>query len=247
MNLLYLILLLGPVVNSFLVRPHVRLLCSLKSRSSCLLATSSNDVEEPKLGVVPFDSTDFQRKDIPMKSPKPEPSQLKGNAEKKLPKVEKRSMEDSDRPTGYGNLDEDDKANNDTTETDEDNWIPRRDDETVDSAAVKLFKDLYIPSPYDSRKKQQAKFVIRNITVLSFGIGIIFAAIWVLFPGQFISYKGDHVQTYQTTYTDPNFLLDEGNKGGGEMETCISMRQSLQCSLKVDFHMKTPSFKCLKD
>lgn len=82
-------------------------------------------------------------------------------------------LDDDARPTGYANDQDDDPA-----------WVPiRNSDENV---FVQFLKEVYIGSPYDSDKKKQARYVIRNITGISLAIGLIFTGIWYAFPGKTI-------------------------------------------------------------
>lgn len=109
------------------------------------------------------------------------------------------------RPTGY-----------DTPDDDEDDEIigdfPANysvDGDGENDLFIKFLKDTYLDNPYDTRKKRQARTVIRNITGLSIAIGIVFTAVWYLFPGKFISIRGDtnFQDRYQNYYVDPDNLL----------------------------------------
>ena len=84
-------------------------------------------------------------------------------------------------------------------------WMKPNDE---DNGIMKFVKEVYIGSPYDSRKKQQARYVVRSITLLSVGIGIVFTAIWYLSPVKFISYKGDLERNMNSNPTS-NYLLYE--------------------------------------
>ena len=84
-------------------------------------------------------------------------------------------VEDPSRPTGYGNTDDDD-----------DDWVPSADSEGVE----KFLKDYFFNSPYDSPKRKDAKFVIRNVTLISGVLGTVFTILFYAFPGKFISYRG---------------------------------------------------------
>ena len=107
-------------------------------------------------------------------------------------------VEDPSRPTGYGNVDEDD-----------DDWVPSSDSEGVE----KFLKDYFFNSPYDSPKRKDAKFVIRNVTFISGILGTVFTILFYAFPGKFISYRGtaDFSQRYSANVVDkdPSELLNE--------------------------------------
>lgn len=107
-------------------------------------------------------------------------------------------VEDPSRPTGYGNVDEDD-----------DDWVPSSDSEGVE----KFLKDYFFNSPYDSPKRKDAKFVIRNVTFISGALGTIFTILFYAFPGRFISYRGtaDFSQRYASDFVnkDPSELLND--------------------------------------
>lgn len=107
-------------------------------------------------------------------------------------------VEDPSRPTGYGNVDEDD-----------DDWVPSSDSEGVE----KFLKDYFFNSPYDSPKRKDAKFVIRNVTFISGVLGTVFTILFYAFPGKFISYRGtaDFSQRYSANVIDkdPSELLNE--------------------------------------
>lgn len=81
-----------------------------------------------------------------------------------------------------------------------------------DSGITAYLKEVYIGSPFDSRRKQQARYVIRSITLMSIGIGVIFTAIWYLAPGKFISYKGDMQSNNPTTRSSSPLLYQDPTK-----------------------------------
>jgi len=217
LRIIILSLLLTPQVYSFRLYKGCINISSLRFHQRCdhkgTMRRGRREEEDAdydidiKQGVVPFDSSDFQRKDILI------PKALK-------PPVDVHELlnldavgEYMEKPTGY----DDDDDGDDKTD-----FVPLRiDEKSLDAAATKLFQDLYVPSPYDSKKKKDAKFVIRNITAISVGIGILFAAIWVLFPGQFISYRGDHISTVAASNqllkeegdTNPTIYFDEPEIG----------------------------------
>mmetsp|Transcript_11182 Transcript_11182/g.24424 ORF Transcript_11182/g.24424 Transcript_11182/m.24424 type:complete len:190 (-) Transcript_11182:940-1509(-) len=79
--------------------------------------------------------------------------------------------EDPERPTGYN-----------TPDVDEYDTLPPEGYEyesaEKDNQAMRFLKEVYIGSPYDSRKKKQARYVIKNITGISIAIGVVFTAVW---------------------------------------------------------------------
>ena len=102
--------------------------------------------------------------------------------------------------TGYGNQD---------IEDEEEFVPPSVDIDPNESPFLRFLKDTYIGTPYDSKSKKQARYIIRNITLISVSIGVIFTVIWYAFPGKFISYKGDtdFSSRYEKSYIDPSDLL----------------------------------------
>ena len=130
-------------------------------------------------------------------------------------------IENPDRPTGYGIPDENDNEAEMLKQMEEDmasgKYVPDVPPDGVKDEFVRFLKDTYIGSPYDSRKKQQARYVIRNITGISVLFGIVFTAIWFAFPGKFISTAKDRDYTARYTDTDffraPSGLMDD-NIGG---------------------------------
>lgn len=157
--------------------------------------------------IIPFD---FAREDIPYPiDSKPDRSKIPEDPKesKKINEGRVKTREelelDRTRPTGYDTPDDDD-------DDQDENIIPAFGliDEN-DNAVTKFLKNVYIGSPYDSRKKKQARYVVRNITAISVVIGIIFTGIWFVFPGKFISIRRDtdFTQRYQSTYIDPADLL----------------------------------------
>ena len=142
-----------------------------------------------------------------------------------------KNIDNSNRGTGYNLWNQEDeedqleelekrlllKKENDDQD---DDWLPSDNapSDNAVNAITKFFKNVLIDSPYDSRRKLQAKYVVRNIFGFSLAIGIIFTSVWYLFPGKFISYRGDTDFTarYQQSYSDPSNLLNEGflNNGG---------------------------------
>lgn len=146
-------------------------------------------------------------------------------AEKKKKQEEKYKLFDDDnaRPTGYDNYedeDEEEKEEERRNREADSNWTPSIDsDPNTDSPVFKFLKDTYIGSPYDSRKKQQARYVIRNITGISVLIGLIFTVIWYAFPGKFVSVRGTQDFSQRYNYVNPDDLLNESMYKGGGSET----------------------------
>lgn len=81
-----------------------------------------------------------------------------------------------------------------TTAVSQKNQVAKQDempqDQNVEDAPSNIFDVLFSDSSNDSREKKQARFTIRSITVLSVLMGIIFTAVWYLFPGRFVSFRG---------------------------------------------------------
>ena len=119
--------------------------------------------------------------------------------------------DDNARPTGYDNNDDEEEEEEERRNREADvNWVPSVDsDPNTDSPVFKFLKDTYIGSPYDSRKKQQARYVIRNITAISVLIGLIFTGIWYAFPGKFVSVRGTQDFSQRYNYVNPDDLLNE--------------------------------------
>ena len=80
-----------------------------------------------------------------------------------------------------------------------------------------FFKEVLVDGEYDSRRRVQARGVVRSIAVLSFGIGCVFTLVWYAFPGKFISYRGDKdfsARYSQQMYVDPDELLRDTYRPG---------------------------------
>ena len=133
-------------------------------------------------------------------------------------------IENPNRPTGYGIPDENDNEEEMKRQMEEDIESGKYQEPTWENRDdfKRWIKDTYVGSPYDSRKKKQARSVVRNITGISIGIGIIFTAIWFAFPGKFINVRGSDPELYQqrydeTVYTAPDELMrdsfDERDNG----------------------------------
>lgn len=161
--------------------------------------------------IIPFE--EFAREDIYVPPKKEEKIPVQQKAVK--PRTNTRSKAETNvqpvwldpdpRPTGYDTPDDDNEE-----EMEEQRLMDGYVEQIPDNAVVRWFKDTYIGSPYDSRKKQQARYVIRNITIISFVIGFVFTAVWYAFPGKFISYRGDtdFTERYTQIYQDPSNLLE---------------------------------------
>jgi hypothetical protein len=163
---------------------------------------SENNSRPP---IIPFDSSEFMRNDISIRKAL-EPPIIRENLkdEKNVVKPTKRIDPDNDRPTGY---------DNDIYDPDDEPLTPPSNEiQSINkNEIVKFLEDTYIGSPYDSRNRKQARFVVRSITFLSVLIGLVFTFVWYAFPGKFISIRADADLTsrYQTTYKyiDPDKLL----------------------------------------
>lgn len=138
-------------------------------------------------------------------------------------------IENPNRPTGYGIPDENDNEEEMKRQMQEDIESGKYQEPTWENRDdfKRWLKDTYVGSPYDSRKKKQARSVVRNITVISIGIGIIFTAIWYAFPGKFINVRGADPELYQaryeTVYTAPDELMrdsfnNDKDDGPGQAE-----------------------------
>ena len=172
-----------------------------RSRDLSLNEERKND-RDPVMGSpIPFDGL-FARDDIvkpkedqtpvrppPYKDPRDEPAKKKTQI-----------VEDPSRPTGYVNEDEE-----------EDNWVPSTDSTGIE----KFMKDYILPSPYDSSKRQDAKFTVRSVFLFSFAIGAIFTTLFYAFPGKFIERRGDvdFSKRYEQKFEDSNKLLEKDVKG----------------------------------
>lgn len=212
-------LLLWASVSSFR-RGHRSL---ISSRSTVVKLSSSSgsggggEGKMPQPPPVEFMGEEFAREDIVAPPKKEAAMSLLEQRKREQPAVERREViinptgwiEDPNRPTGYGRPDLDDNEDEMRRKMLDDNWVP--EDPSLQSPLEKWFKDTYIGSPYDSRKKQQARYVIKNITVICFSIGFIFTAVWFAFPNKFISVRGDRdfSQRYQSSFVEPEGLLSD--------------------------------------
>lgn len=125
---------------------------------------------------------------------------------------------DDDRPTGYDTPDDDD-----TTDTVGFDISNREQNADEDNLVAQFIRNTYLPSPYDSRKTSQAKYVYRSITLLCVAIGGVFAAVWLLFPGKFVSYRGDtdFNSRYSSSYVDADSLLQQEFSSSGEWQRLL--------------------------
>ena len=128
-------------------------------------------------------------------------------------------IENPNRNTGYGIPDENDNETEMQKKMEDDmasgKYVP--DDSVPDGYMdefLRFLRNTYIGSPYDSRKKQQARYVIRNITGISVAIGVVFTIIWYASPVKFISTAQDREARYQDTdyYRAPNGLMNDDLK-----------------------------------
>ena len=122
---------------------------------------------------------------------------------------------DNERPAGYDN-DEVDPNDLDQLPTSEqvkqyeEQYAQFRDSR---NPIVQVLFNAYIGTPYDSKNKREARFVTRSITLISFVIGLVFTGVYYVFPGKFISIRGDTDFTVryskeQQRY-DPDQLLQD--------------------------------------
>lgn len=78
---------------------------------------------------------------------------------------------------------------------------------------LQFVQNVYIGSPTDPPRRQQARFVVRSITLISFVFGLAFTALWYLAPGKFVSLRGsdEAVSTSRSRtvdFYDSNSLLN---------------------------------------
>eukprot|EP01031_Cornospumella_fuschlensis_P025393 gene25393-30662_t len=124
--------------------------------------------------------------------------------------------DDDARPTGYNNDSDDEEERElplllslvDTSNE----GITNTTSNSTDNAVFQFVQNVYIGSPTDPPRRQQARFVVRSITLISFVFGLAFTALWYLAPGKFVSYKGDeNIPTSPRSrldFIDPNRLLN---------------------------------------
>lgn len=143
--------------------------------------------EDGRPPVIPFDFSEFVRED---KAAKPRSEEKPRDPAPALPPLEQSSSGDT-RPTGYGSADNED-----------DDLFP---EPQSSSLPLRLLRDLYLPSPYDSSSRRQAKLVARNITAFSLAIGVIFTALWYLSPVKFVSFGGERPATSQPAALPEDF------------------------------------------
>ena len=126
-----------------------------------------------------------------------------------------------------------------------DDWVPSNDE----NAVMKFLNDCFIPNEYDGKTKRQAKYVARNITGISFIIGVVFTVVWYAFPGKFISYKGDMDFTgyggqgtaYQPPGLQPQDLLSDPFSGGPRVNFDDTIPSDKTTGLRYSPDPKTPS------
>lgn len=212
-------LLLRLLSKSKFTRRLISTTALLSSRGDEGEGEGSNTSKTPSSSKMPLGPPvgfweDFAREDIVPPPPKQAPTSL---LEKRKPEAPPKReivinptgwIEDPNRPTGYGRPDLNDNEEEMRQKMLDDNWTPAVLDE---SPLQRWFRETYIGTPYDSRKKQQARYVIKNITAICFSIGFIFTAVWFAFPGKFISVRGDKdfSQRYQQSFVEPEGLLSE--------------------------------------
>jgi hypothetical protein len=75
------------------------------------------------------------------------------------------------------------------------------------------FKTTFVGDKYDSRKKKQARYVIKNIAFISIGIGVIFTATWYWSIAQGIPFisRANNFDTAKGRYETitPQGLMDD--------------------------------------
>jgi hypothetical protein len=156
--------------------------------------------------IMPFE---FARDDIPLPPPStssnPNPRDIvranmqraeEEDYKKQMDKIQEERQKRWDavdnRSTGYDTPDINDEVEEEPTQEMIDSQPLWMRPSTDDSQAIKVLKEIYIGTPFDSRNRKQARYIVRSITLISFGIGILFTAIWYLSPVKFISFKGEH-------------------------------------------------------
>lgn len=159
--------------------------------------------DEGRPPVIPFDFSDFARDDVPIPIKRPEQnSPVTSDADLPVLKLQRPEDPDNARPTGYDNDELDDP-------------VPDAPEDIPANSVVRFLKDVYIGSPYDSRRRQQARYVVRNITGISLIIGVVFTLLWYMAPGKFISYKGSQDPATSSAvsrqFVNPEDLLRESD------------------------------------
>lgn len=202
----------------------------------CMSENDDNSNNGPR--VIPFDDVSVFSRNVPFppKTAKNEPpaestrkpvttatddpSQTSSSRSKAL-------YDRDERPVGYSN-----------DENDDDSQSPMLPQEEV-SPLIQMLKDIYVPSPFDSTSRRDAKFVVRNITLLSVLFGVIFTIIWYAFPGSFVYYKANTQFTsrYPTVYVNPDELLStEFTENGG-----VFFDDEVPQGNKISAKLSTPS------
>lgn len=190
----------------------------LRCSRSTLRAKEEEDgeVRPTRPPILPFDGAGFAREDIPTPPPKQQSLLERARklveapstaAEKQVVVNPTGWIEDPNRPTGYGRPDMDDDEDEMFEKMIEEGWMPPADESPIQ----KWIRETYVGSPYDSRKKKQARGVIINVTAICIGIGLIFTGIWFAFPGKFVSVRGDRdfSARYAQDFVPPDGLLSD--------------------------------------
>jgi len=122
---------------------------------------------------------------------------------------------DNERPTGYDNEEIDPNDLDQLPTSEELKKFDEQFSQFRDSRnpIVQVLFSAYIGTPYDSKNKREARFVTRSITLISFIIGVVFTGVYYIFPGKFISIRGDtdftsRYSKEQQRY-DPDQLLQD--------------------------------------
>lgn len=209
------------ILVCFCVEGWKNLLCrkgfsNVRDRTLILSSVDNSDAKEPvsdsteqdvQQGIVPFDFVKaLSREDKYIQQKALSSSVIDTKVQQ--PTSTRPSINIDPRPTGYINNDDDDE---------EEDGNNRSIDEN-DSPIMQFLQNTMIPSPYDSRSKQQAKGIVRSITILSGIFGIVFTFAWYAFPGNFIHYKANtqFVNRYSASLIDPEELLtSEFTESGG--------------------------------
>ena len=150
----------------------------------------------------PFDSTDlFGSSDVI----KREEAKLKEKEKERMEENVAIEIEKSNNQSNNIDLESNNYSNIYGKDYDDDDWVPTLADNNPEF--IKFLKDTYIGTEFDSPRRKEARYVIRNITGISLTIGIIFTIIWYTFPGKFISYRGD--TNFQSRYNTEEVLRND--------------------------------------
>lgn len=196
----------------------------------------------------PFDSTDlFSREDDIQKQIKEIEKKQKEQAAQQQTQLQ--SDEDSypTSPEPFVSMvstqddDENEVYGINTDDNDDPNWVPSIDDsEWGGSGIIRYLKDVYIGTEFDSPKKKEARYVVRNITGFSVAIGIIFTITFYASDGKFISYKGDgsNIEALydgKASYIQPDGLIENNSKNNNAMKY-------FDDTVKSDIYPTSPRF-----